>query len=73
MITDPPSALTSGPYSDSGSMIMMSASPESIRLTISFFAVKDLPPPGTPSMNELPFISLLRSAMIMFLDITLFP
>ena len=59
--------------SRSGSTIRMSASVESIRLTISFFAMKDLPPPDTPRMNALPFRSLLLSAIIMFLDMTLLP
>ena len=57
-------------YSLSGSMIMISASDASMRLVISFLAVKDLPEPDTPRMNELPFRSFLLSAIIMFFEMT---
>ena len=69
-ITEPPSAFTSGAYSLSGSMIIISASDASIRFVISFLAVNDLPEPDTPRMNELPFRSFLLSAIIMFFEMT---
>ena len=69
-MTDPPIARTSGAYSLSGSMIMMSASDAKARFVISFFPVNDLPDPDTPKINELPLSNFLLSAMIIFFEMT---
>ena len=51
-ITSPPSALTSAEYSPSGSQIIISSSVDKAKNTISSFALKLLPLPGTPSKND---------------------
>ena len=72
-MTSPPRVLVSFPYSLSGSIIIMSASPLRKLCTISFFAQKLFPLPDTPSMNSLPFRSVSLSILTMFLDILLRP
>ena len=73
LIISPPRALTSCEYSRSGSIIITSALEERMMFSISPLAAKDLPPPDTPRIKELPFSSCLRSAIIIFLLITFCP
>ena len=70
LMISPPRAFTSCEYSRSGSIIITSASEERMIFSISPFAAKDLPPPDTPRIKELPLSSCLRSAIIIFLLIT---
>ena len=67
LITCPPSAVTRGEYSASGSIIAISSVVIRKELVISLFAEKDLPAPGVPSISPFGFFSFFRSHMIRLL------
>ena len=62
-----PNCCTRGPYSFSGSAIMMSSSVKRNTLTISRLAEKDLPLPGVPRNRPFGFFKFLRFAIIRLL------
>ena len=73
VMTSPPNARTSSPYSRSGSTIIMSWSVESANAVISCFAAMLLPEPDTPVMKPLPFKRFPRLQMMRLWDTALTP
>ena len=59
---------TSGPYSASGSQMMISSFVTRNTLAISRLAEKDLPLPGVPKISPFGFLSSLRSTMMRLFD-----
>ena len=72
-MTCPPSRMTSGEYSLSGSATMISSSVTRNALAISRLAEKDFPEPGVPRIRPLGFLSFFLSTMIRLLDRALRP
>ena len=68
-----PKRFTSGPYSFSGSAMIIESSVSRNTLTISRLVLKDLPLPGVPRNNPLGFFSSLRFAIIRFEEMALRP
>ena len=73
VMTSPPNARTSSPYSRSGSTMIMSWSVESASAETSCLAAIDLPEPDTPVIKPLPFKRFPRLQMMRLCDTALTP
>ena len=73
VITSPPKARISGPYSRSGSTTIISWSVFSATKPISCFAIMDLPLPDTPVYKPWPLSIASRLQMMRLWDTALTP